>query len=241
MQENKAALRFAVAPEIFEIIPSLCFGLVLADGIDNTGDHPEIAVLLNGAAERARARFEGRRVKDDGQIIPYREAFRAFGVNPNRYRCSIEALFTRISRGLELPHINPIVDLGNAVSLDYTLPVGAHDVSHGGEMSVRLAKSGDIFFPLEGGEPETPDEGEAVYAVGHEIRTRRWTWRQSAHGRIEPDTRRVFFPLDGFEGTNEGSVIAARDALARALERSFGCKTAVAYVNARCPSVEMSV
>ena len=241
MADTKKTLRFSVQREIFTLVPSLCFGLVLADGIDNTGEHPEIAALLDAAVGQAQARFDGRRVKEDEQIIPYREAFRAFGVNPNRYRCSIEALFTRISRGLELPHINPIVDLGNAISLNYTLPVGAHDVAGCDEMSVRLAQSGDIFFPLEGGEPETPDDGEAVYAVGSEIRTRRWTWRQSSHGRIEPSTGCVFFPLDGFDGINEGSVTAARDELAQKLESSFGCKTAVAYVDAEHSSVEMRV
>ncbi|WP_418889350.1 phenylalanine--tRNA ligase beta subunit-related protein [Porcincola intestinalis] len=45
-------------------------------------------------------------------------------INPNKYFCSIEALFTRIAKGKGVPHINPVVDLGNAISLKYTLPMG---------------------------------------------------------------------------------------------------------------------
>ena len=30
-------------------------------------------------------RFEGRKVKEDPDILPYREAFRALNINPNKY------------------------------------------------------------------------------------------------------------------------------------------------------------
>ena len=105
--------------------------VVVARGIDNNLLYPEIDSLLNEAIDTAKARFEGKKVKEEPEILPYREAFRTLGINPNKYMCSIEALFTRIAKGKGMPHINPIVDLGNGVSLKYTLPLGAHDI--GGE------------------------------------------------------------------------------------------------------------
>lgn len=36
----------------------------------------------------------------------------------------------RISKGNDIPHINSIVDLGNALSLKYELPVGVHDIDN---------------------------------------------------------------------------------------------------------------
>lgn len=50
------------------------------------------------------------------------------GINPNRFPCSVEALATRIAKGGGLPDINPAVNLVNAYSLRYSLPMGAHDL-----------------------------------------------------------------------------------------------------------------
>ena len=116
-------MRFVVKKEIFEELPSACFGVVMAKGIDNNNAYPEIEQFLDESIQAAMQRFEGRKVKEDPDILPYREAFRALNINPNKYFCSIEALFTRIVKGKGVPHINPVVDLGNAISLKYTLPM----------------------------------------------------------------------------------------------------------------------
>ena len=71
------------------------------------------------------------------------------------------------------------------------------------------------FLPFGGGEPELPDPGEVVYVSGGEVRTRRWTWRQSETGKITPETRSVLYPVDGFLDHNREEVLAARDELAR--------------------------
>ena len=61
--------------------------------------------------------------------------------------CSIEALMTRISKGIDIPSINPIVDLGNALSLKYELPIGVHDVDNfiNEEIEIRTSTSNDIW------------------------------------------------------------------------------------------------
>lgn len=160
-------MKFCVDQAIFEKLPAACFGVVVAKGIDNRSPCPEAARLLDEGIALAERRFEGQKVKDDPAILPYRDAFRALGMNPNKYLCSVEALFTRIAKGKGMPHINPAVDLGNAVSLKYTLPIGAHDLC-GAESNVcvRLSQPGDTFLPFGGTELETPDPGEVVYAVG---------------------------------------------------------------------------
>ena len=197
-------MHFKVEQEIFEKLPNACFGVVVAKGLDNTKDYPQIYDWLEEGIQTAAQRFEGKKVKEEGAILPYREAFRALGINPNKYMCSIEALFTRIAKGKGMPHINPVVDLGNAISLKYTLPMGAHDLKDVTEgISVRMSHAGDTFLPFGGTEEEILDDGEVVYAAGSQIRTRRWTWRQSKHGEIEPETSYVFFPIDGFTDFNK--------------------------------------
>lgn len=233
-------MKFTVEKEIFEKLPDACFGVVAAKGIDNRGSRPEIEGWLEESIRSAAQRFEGRKVREEAAILPYREAFRALSINPNKYMCSIEALFTRIAKGKGMPHINPVVDLGNAISLKYTLPIGAHDLKDASEgICVRMSRPGDTFLPFGGTEEEAPEEGEAVYAVGSQIRTRRWTWRQSEHGKIEEETSWVFFPIDGFTGFNRDAVIAARDELCQKLREVFGCETVAGMVDAEHPEMEL--
>ena len=164
-----------------------------------------------------------RNPRETEDILPYRNAFTALGINPNKFLCSIEALLTRIAKGKGFPHINAAVDLGNAVSIKHRLPMGAHDLDTIDEgLDVRLAKEGDTFIPFGSTEEETPDIGEAVYASGSEIRTRRWTWRQSERGKITEETKAILFPIDGFSDVNADEVQAAADELAALLHRFFG-------------------
>lgn len=119
--------------------------------------------------------------------------------------CSIEALGKRVQKGHALPEINSIVDLGNAFSLKYVLPMGAHDIGKlDGDLEVRFSVEEDTFLPLGETEAEKPGAGELVYVSSHTVKTRRWIWRQSDDGKITEDTKDVFFPIDGFLGKNDG-------------------------------------
>jgi len=235
-------MKFVIDRAVFDALPDYCVGVVAAKGVDNSGAHPEIEAMLNKSVKLAESRFLDRKVKEEPDIVPYREAFKKLGMNPNKFMCSIEALFTRISKAKGMPHINPLVDLNNAVSLEYTLPMGTHDLgASDGDMEIRFSRPGDTFLPFGGDAEEAPDEGELVYAVGSQVRTRRWTWRQSEHGKIGPDTGYVFFPIDGFIGFNDGRVREAAAALEAALKASFGCETVTGFVDREHPEMDITL
>ena len=61
-------MRFVVKKEIFEELPSACFGVVMAKGIDNNNAYPEIVQFLDESIQAAMQRFEGRKVKEDPDI-----------------------------------------------------------------------------------------------------------------------------------------------------------------------------
>ena len=58
-------MRFVVKKEIFEELPSACFGVVMAKDIDNNNAYPEIEQFLDESIQAAMQRFEGRKVKED--------------------------------------------------------------------------------------------------------------------------------------------------------------------------------
>lgn len=224
--------KFEIEKEVFDRMPNGYFGVVAIKGMDN---HREISELEKELADNIKiceADFDGVKVKNAEDIVPYREAFRALGINPNRYMCSIEALLDRIAKGKGFPHINAVVDLGNAVSIKYHLPIGAHDMDSVPEaLTVRPAAEGDTFIPFGSSEEENPEDGEIVYVSGTEVRTRRWTWRQSERGKITEDTTDVLFPIDGFTDINKEKVEAAAGELAELAEKYFGVKAEVGFID----------
>jgi DNA/RNA-binding domain of Phe-tRNA-synthetase-like protein len=215
---------FEVDDEVFRRWPSYVVGCVLVQGIQPDADPSRVDALLAESEALARARLDGRDLKDEPAITVWRQAFGANGWTPSKYPSSIEALARRVARGGQLPRISPIVDLANAAALRHLVPIGAHDPAQfpDAALIVRPARVGDTFAPM-GDEPdEVPDPGEIVYAAGSTVRTRRWVWRQSRDALIGPDARDVFFPVDGFEDMTGEDVAAAvaylalhaRDALA---------------------------
>ena len=235
-------MRFEVSPAVFELLPDACFGVVAVKGADNTRPIAEVSALLHESIAACEKALEGVKVKESPEIVPYREAFRALEINPNKFMCSIEALLTRIAKGKGFPEISPVVDIGNAVSLKYDIPIGAHDMGTVERaLEVRPAREGDTFVPFGGGEAEIPDPGEIVYVSNGQVRTRRWTWRQSEIGKITEQTRDLLFPIDGFRSINYERTLAARADLARYLETLFGAKTAVGLVDKDNPVFEADI
>lgn len=75
-----------------------------------------------------------------------REAYKAFGRNPGRYRVSSESLIRRIRRGDELYHINSVVDVNNLISVKSGLSVGSYDLGKiSGAVTLRKALQGEGY------------------------------------------------------------------------------------------------
>ena len=138
---------YEVAKEIFDKLPTACFGAVAVRGLDNTRPIPALETMLLENIKVCEAYFEDKKPKETPDILLYREAFRALDINPNKYLCSIEALLTRIARKKGFPSINAAVDLGNAISIKYHLPIGAHDLdTMDGGLDVRLAQPVPVYW-----------------------------------------------------------------------------------------------
>ena len=224
-------MNFYVTEKVFEKMPNVVFGLVSVKGVDNTADYDFIHTMLDESITSCENYFEGKVVKQEKELAPYRTAFQTLGINPNKFMSSIEALLTRIAKKKGMPHINPVVDLGNAISLKYYLPVGAHDLkTMDGEFCVRTATAQDTFLPFGAQERESVDIDEVVYATANKVRTRRWIWRQSEEGKIDHTTNELLFILDGFE-ENLDAVLTARDELNKILTEKLGCQTKTGLID----------
>src|SRR4051812_11111519 len=62
------------------------------------------------------------------QIAAMRQAYKALGKDPSRYRGSAEALLRRVLQGKGLYQINSVVGINNLVSLESLNPAGTYDM-----------------------------------------------------------------------------------------------------------------
>jgi tyrosyl-tRNA synthetase len=209
---------------------------VVAEGVRNHEQAPRISALLRAAERNARERVAPN-LKDEPALETWRHAFAALGMPPGRYKSSVEALLTRVRKGEPLPNLSPAVDLANALSLTYLVPLGAHDLaSVHGDLVVGPARASMTFTPLGQREEELVDDGEFVYADDRDVRTRRWVWRQSEHSKVTASSATILFPIDGWIGTTDIAVRAAQGDLARYLEEDLGARTRTFFLDAQHPS-----
>jgi DNA/RNA-binding domain of Phe-tRNA-synthetase-like protein len=75
----------------------------------------------------------------------------ADGPQATQYRCAAEALLRRFRKEHTLPEIHPLIDLCNAVSKAFAIPVAVYDVSKIADyFEVRYATGSEIFEAFSG-------------------------------------------------------------------------------------------
>ena len=227
-------MQFRVSNEVFDLFPDFCVGLVVALGVNNHGDTGAEEVRRASAA--AAVRLAEQPLSADPSLAAWRRAFARLGVDHERFPNAAEALLRRVAAGEQLPTINPAVDLGNAVSLDYRLPVGAHDMDRlRGDFGVRLSRAEDFFTPMGQPESEEVPPGEVVYADAAEVRTRRWVWRLGEKAKVTPASQNIVFPIDGFVGVDDSAVRAATAELAGLVEQRLGARAVTIFLSREQP------
>ena len=107
-------------------------------------------------------------IKQQTAIVATREAYRACGKDPSRYRPSAEALRRRLLRGLDLYQIDTLVDLINLVSLRTGYSIGGFDADkiQGTNLCLSIGKADEEFEGI--GRGPLNIEGLPVYrdAIG---------------------------------------------------------------------------
>ena len=189
---------YSIDTEIFNLFPGYCRGVILAFDIKN-GDSPsELTKMLRDAEVSLRNKINKDEVANYPKINSWREAYRAFGAKPAKFRSSIEAMVRRVVNENELPSINRVVDIGNIISLQNIVTVGGHaidDVSN--DLSLRKATGQEEFTSFGTDKTENPNPGEIIFAEGNIVLTRRWSWRQAVHTSTRKSTTAIEMNVDG--------------------------------------------
>jgi DNA/RNA-binding domain of Phe-tRNA-synthetase-like protein len=230
---------FAIQKDLFDILPDLTIGMVVAKGVDNTHPSKEIDDLLTEAVEEVKKNFIGDKAQEHPRIKPWRTAFSKLGISGSKFPSSIESMARRILKGDPFPNINPLVDLYNSISLRFLVPMGGHDLDTlEGNIHLRFAEGGESFTPMGSGETISVPKGELVYRDDREVLTRNWVWRQCEKDKATEKTKNIFIPIDvlGEVGRERAHEIILE--LSQRIPRYLGGTLSSAILNKENPSVE---
>jgi DNA/RNA-binding domain of Phe-tRNA-synthetase-like protein len=138
----------SISNRIRMIFPDIIVG-VLHGRISNGENHPEVWDLIEKRISEIKSMMDAESIRQVEGIRLGKQAYRALGKDPNRYRLSAEALMRRIVKGQDLYRINTAVDVLNLVSLKTGITIGGFDY--------QLVK-----FPIELGIGNQGEEFEAI-------------------------------------------------------------------------------
>ena len=239
-ESTKSATRlFRLDPSVTALLPELSVGVVIAKGFDNRRSAEEAARLLADAVAAAQARIGDAEIPSLPEIAPWREAYRAFGVKPSKYRSSIESLYRSAASG-SVRSINPLVDLYNVVSLGAGSPAGGEDLAAlAGDLVLTRANGGEAFVPLglAEGQPAIPAEIPFPGEAGAICRC--LNWREADRTKLTDDTTDAVLFMECVDPAKLPDIERACTELASLIETHLGGTTEVRMVTAGSPSCEL--
>jgi DNA/RNA-binding domain of Phe-tRNA-synthetase-like protein len=229
-------MQFRIEEDIFQMFPEFCRGIVIAAGIDNSRPCPDLEKLLKEQEEKTR-QDAGIDLSTHPRLLAWKEAYRRFGSNPNKFTPSIVFLAKQVKSGKPVRSISPAVDAFNIISLKYMIPCGGDDMdSVEDDVTLGRAVSDETFAPIfKPEEIEHPDSGEVIYVNRRtgKVLCRRWNWRNADFSKITPQTRNLAINVDGMiPSISREEIEEAAEELKQLLLRYCGGKIDIHYLNA---------
>lgn len=227
-------MQFSHSSALWSEFPELAAGVLVARGIA-PGGSVDAAVGRHEAV--AQARLAGSAEGGLPEIQAWRRAFSRMGLKPTQYRCASEALLRRFRKEAALPRIHPMIDLCNAASMAFAIPVAVFDAGRiAGGLEVRHA-AGDEVYETFSGEVEHPAAGEVIFADREgRAHARRWTNRQSGCSAVRADTTDVLIVVEALHDTAGADVARLLETLSTDIGAAWSVPVTAAMLSASAPA-----
>jgi DNA/RNA-binding domain of Phe-tRNA-synthetase-like protein len=227
---------FCHSAKIWTQFPQLVPGLLVVDQL-----HPQVEVdrQLQPWYEQARVRLSRSSESQMAEVAAWRRAYRQMGLKPTKYRSAAEALLRRFKREDNLPRLHPLVDLCNAVSVAFALPVAVFDLAKiDSFLEVRHATGRERYLAFSEA-IEHPVPNEVIFAdAANQVHARRWTFRQSRRSVISAETERALIVSEGLHETAASEVRSLIDTLATEITALWSAPQVRAILQATAPRLD---
>lgn len=198
-------IEIQVSEELKSLCPNFVGAAILAE-IENTKYNADLWSEIDTLSAILKDTLEIADIRHDRNIAATREAYKAFGKDPNRYRPSAEALQRRILRDMDLYQIDTAVDLINLISIKTGYSIGGFDFDQirGTKLTLGVGKAEEDFEAI--GRGKLNIEGLPVYR--DEIGGIGTPTSDEERTKLSVDTKRLLLLINGYSG-QEGLAEAA--------------------------------
>lgn len=139
--------QITIDKEIKDITPDFHIGVL--ELTVSVYDSPEMDQLIQQYETNLSASYDITDVVTLPIIKDGRDAYKAYGKDPSRYRLAVESLYRRIVKGNQLYRVNNVVDAGNILSLETRKSVAVLDKDNiVGPIVVRLGHKQDEYHGI---------------------------------------------------------------------------------------------
>ena len=232
-------MQFSHHPDIWTRFPELAAATLYAEGIHRNVSVDAQVARFNAIA---RSRLDAAGSESElPEIKAWRAVFSRMGLKPTQYRCASESLLRRFRKEGALPPLHPLVDLCNAASLAFAIPVAALDVAKvAWPLQVRLASGMENYLSFSN-EIEQPEPDEVTFVdAQNQSHARRWTHRQSGLSAVRDETASVMIVMEALHTGAAADVQALAAALAAAMNEVWGTAPQRGLLTASSPRFEFS-
>lgn len=213
-----------IESELLHKLPSLTLGCLEAT-INIEPSSKELLEWIEQQLENIRISLTPESIRQVGTVKATKDAYRALGKDPNRYRPAAEALMRRIANGKELYQISNAVDILNYISIKTGYSICGYDASLiEGEVSMGIGVENEPYTGIGRGTvniESLPVFRDTKGAFGTPT-------SDSTRTMIDEKTKKILFIFIGFEGKDqlentlkETSQLLSEHAQAKAIETYF--------------------
>lgn len=229
-------MKFKIDKSTFEKFPNIFIVIPIIKGFKNKlkeEDVQEFKKLIESIQLKVRKEHPDlESLLKSEKISIYRDVFTKFGVNPDKRMPTHFALAKRVVEGGNLPKINPIVDLYNAISIKYLTPFGGENLDYlFGDSVLKLAQGGEDWYGIGAEKSKPAKEGELIWIDDMDIITRALNWRQCERTKLTEEHTNGYFIMDGFEGVNDSNMLAAANEFITLMDKYFGGESELLVLN----------
>lgn len=233
-------MKFKIDPTVFEKFPNLIVALPVITGFDNTKNSKKALDLLREIEMELREKTNLPDFLKDPRVTSYVQCFKEFGTDPEKFRPAHVALAVRVLEGGNLPDINPMVNLYNAMSLKYITPFGGENLEAVyGDFVLKFAEGGEQWIPIGGGKSKPATKGELVWSDDFDLSTRALNWRQCDRTKMTDKTTTGYYVMDGFEDINKENIEKAAVDFCETATKLFGGEAKIYWLDKAHPEVDI--
>ena len=235
-----------ISLSIEELIPqfnNFRVGFVVAENLEvSPSRSEELNQYIVELEARVSEELAGLELGDLPEVKCWRKTYKEFGVKKTSYRSSVERLLKAIQKVKGLPEIFNLVDVYNATSILWRMPVGADDLDKVIQpQAFRFARDGDTFIALGDREQtiDPPVTGEVVYTDAQKCLCRRWNWYQDARSSVSLNTNRAILTVQAIEPLSAAKLEDAVKDLCTQLNRFCQAETKWSIADADNSSISI--